>query len=129
MAGRIATMMLAGAIVTLGPIGAAIASHDGSARDEIMTKKEQDGDEVATRADDDDDRERGDTDTGSDTNSSFSSGVNSNDGTNSRKTGVSRNRDRSRGDLTRDRTKDGPGTSKRDWSKHQTNDRSKNDTR
>jgi len=129
MSGRIATMMLAGAIVTLGPIGAAVASHDGGARDEIAMKKEQDDDEVATRDNDDDDGERGDTTTGGDTNSSFSSGVNSNDGTNSRKSAVSRNRDRSRGDLTRDRTKDGPGDSKRDWSKHQTNDRSKNDTR
>ena len=42
---------------------------------------------------------------------------------------VSRDRDRSRGDLTRDRTKDGPGGSKRDWSGGNTNDRSRNDTR
>ena len=43
--------------------------------------------------------------------------------------GVSRDRDSSRGDLTRDRTKDGPGGSKRDWSQNHTNDRSRNDTR
>lgn len=53
----------------------------------------------------------------------------SNDRTNSRFTGVSRDRDRSRGDLTRDRTRDGKGGEKRDWSRHHTNDRSRNDTR
>ena len=53
----------------------------------------------------------------------------SNDRTNSRFTGVSRDRDWNHGDLTRDKTRDGKGGKKRDWSRHHTNDRSRNDTR
>jgi len=41
---------------------------------------------------------------------------------------MSRDRDRSRGDLTKDWTRDG-GDRTRDHSKNQTNDRSRNDTR
>ena len=41
---------------------------------------------------------------------------------------MSRDRDRSRGDKTRDWTKDGKGK-RRDWSANKTNDRSRNDTR
>ena len=50
------------------------------------------------------------------------------DGTNSRITDASRNRDRSHGDLTRDFTRDG-GTHTRDLTPNLTNDRSRNDTR
>ena len=53
----------------------------------------------------------------------------SNDNTGSRETRVSRDRDLSRDDLTKDRTKDGPGTSTRDFSQNRTNDGSRNDTR
>ncbi len=53
----------------------------------------------------------------------------SNDRTNSRFTPVSKDRDWSRGDLTRDKTRDGKGGKKRDWSRNHTNDRSRNDTR
>lgn len=42
---------------------------------------------------------------------------------------MSRDRDRSRGDNTRDKTRDGKGGKKRDWSANRTNDRSRNDTR
>ena len=52
----------------------------------------------------------------------------SNDGTNSRVTPVSRDKDRSRGDLTKDWTRDG-GDRTRDWSRNTTNDKSRNDTR
>lgn len=52
----------------------------------------------------------------------------SRDHTNSRFTAVSRDRDRSRGDLTRDWTRDG-GDRTKDKSKNKTNDRSRNDTR
>ena len=130
MIGRIATIALAGAVAVFGPVGAAIAvgeSADDSDREVVVFKREDDDDDVVTgfaRDDDDDDSQ----DNSNDKNS-FASGVKSRDGTNSRHTTVSRNRDRSRGDLTRDRTKDGPGKSKRDWSRHHTNDRSKNDTR
>ncbi|WP_166140799.1 hypothetical protein [Nocardioides ochotonae] len=50
------------------------------------------------------------------------------DNTNSRVTAVSRDRDRSRGDLTKDWTRDG-GDKTRDRTKNSTNDRSRNDTR
>jgi hypothetical protein len=131
MIGRIATIALAGAVTVFGPVGAAIAvsdASDESDRKVVVFKREDDDDDVITgfARDDDDDDGRGDD---TNTKNSRTSGVKSNDGTNSRHTSVSRNRDRSRGDLTRDRTKDGPGKSKRDWSRHHTNDRSKNDTR
>jgi len=42
---------------------------------------------------------------------------------------VSRDRDLSRGDNTRDWTRDGKGDRTRDWSQNRTNDRSRNDTR
>jgi hypothetical protein len=81
--------------------------------------------DVITTVDDDDDD-----DSGGDDTTSFNSGTgNSNDGTNSRETRVSRDRDLSRDDLTKDRTRDGQGPSKRDWSQNRTNDRSRNDTR
>jgi hypothetical protein len=52
------------------------------------------------------------------------------DGTNSRYTAVSRDRDWSRGDKTKDWTYDGPRQGQvRDWSVNKTNDRSRNDTR
>jgi hypothetical protein len=129
MIGRMATIALAGAVAVLGPVGAAIAvdETDDSDREAVVFKREDDDDEVQTpftRGGDDDD-----TNTGNGGGTSFTSGVNSNDGTNSRVTSVSRDRDRSRGDLTRDRTKDGPGTKTRDRSRHRTNDRSKHDTR
>jgi hypothetical protein len=43
--------------------------------------------------------------------------------------GTARDDDRSVGALTRDRTKDGAGTSTRDRTANDTNDRSRNDTR
>ncbi len=133
MIGRIATTVLAGSIALFSPIGSALAADDKSdgndATEKVVLRKEQDNDEVATIVDRDDDRDDdGDTGMGG-TNSRVTSGVNSKDGTNSRKTAVSRDRDHSRGDLTRDRTKDGPGKDKRDWSQNGTNDRSRNDTR
>lgn len=55
--------------------------------------------------------------------------TNSNDATNSVRTAVSRDEDRSRAGLTRDLTMDGPGGMKRDWSDNRTNDASVGDTR
>jgi hypothetical protein len=49
--------------------------------------------------------------------------------TDSRHSAVSRDRDRSRGDLTKDRTRDGKGDATRDHSRNHTNDKSRNDTR
>jgi hypothetical protein len=101
----------------------ALMAAPGLAADREATLRE-DEEGVALMAADDD----GDDDNTGNTGGGDGTG-NSNDGTNSRHTGVSRDRDRSRGDLTRDRTKDGPGGGKRDWSQNGTNDRTRNDTR
>jgi hypothetical protein len=123
MLGRIATGVLAGAIAMGMPIAALAASDDDAFR-----AREEDV-RLVDAVDDDDDDDGDATGNTGNTGNSDTSGVNSNDGTNSRHTSVSRDRDRSRGDLTKDRTKDGPGSATRDRSRHQTNDKSRNDTR
>jgi hypothetical protein len=117
MLARLAIMFLA-ATVGMGLPVAAIADGDESyrAREEDVY--------VLSSQDDDDDSD--DTD---DTGNTGTSGDDSNDGTNSRHSGVSRDRDRSRGDLTKDRTGDGKGSWTRDRSRNHTNDKSRNDTR
>jgi hypothetical protein len=120
MLARLAIMILAAAVGMGIPV-AAIAGGD-----EAYRAREEDV-YVVSGADDDDDGDTGTGNTGDTT--SNTSGENSNDGTNSRHTAVSRDRDRSRGDLTKDRTRDGNGGPKRDWSRNHTNDRSRNDTR
>jgi hypothetical protein len=92
-----------------------------SAADEAA-KRDDDAPSLVLVADDDDDDTHDDTDT--DTGASRST----NDGTRSNFTAVSRDRDHSRGDKTRDWTRDG-GDRTRDWSANKTNDRSRNDTR
>jgi len=115
----VAVMMgLAGGFLNATPRGS----------EELAAKREEDS-IVLTAEEDDDDDDANSVAGGTDSKSGNTSGVNSNDRTNSRHTSVSRDRDRSRGDLTRDRTKDGPGGQKRDWSQNHTNDRSRNDTR
>lgn len=116
---RTAILMLA-ALFAFGSFGVALAN--GARNDDLAAKREEDAREVVALADDDDDD--GDDDSGS-----FTSGVNSNDRTGSGHSRVSRDRDRSRGDNTRDKTRDGKGGKKRDWSANRTNDRSRNDTR
>jgi hypothetical protein len=120
MLARLAIMILAAAVGMGIPV-AAIAGGD-----EAYRAREEDV-YVVSGADDDDDGDTGTGNTGDTT--SNTSGENSNDGTNSRHSAVSRDRDRSRGDLTKDRTRDGNGGPKRDWSRNHTNDRSRNDTR
>ena len=119
MLGRTAMWMLAFAILAGLPAQVALSS----ANDEIVLKKEE-LKEVAAMEDDDD--ADGDT---SNSNSGYTSGVDSNDRTGSGHTGVTWDRDRSAGDKTRDRTRDGAGGPKRDWSGGHTNDRSRNDSR
>jgi hypothetical protein len=127
---RIVTFAVAAAFAVLGPIGAALAAGDGGTDAQVVLRDEDDDAGLATlERDDDPDDVADDTDDGGGDSNGATSGVNSNDGTNSRYTGVSRNGDRSRGDLTRDRTQDGPGGATRDRSAHDTNDRSRNDTR
>lgn len=124
MLGRILITALAFAFGAAMPLGAVMADQKDQAvvRDEdlaISSDDEDDGDGPARLA----------ADTHSNDSDSFTSGVDSNDRTNSRVTPVTRDRDRSRGDLTRDRTDDGPGPKKRDWTENKTNDRSRRDTR
>jgi hypothetical protein len=118
-------LLVAAALAAFGLAGTALAASDGDAEG-VIARDEDFG--VLTVVDDDDDGDDSlaGTDSGTD---SFSSDVDSNDGTNSRVTSVSRGDDLSRGDLTRDRTKDGPGTSTRDRTANHTNDGSRNDTR
>jgi hypothetical protein len=112
-------------LVTTGLLALPISS--AFADDSVTLKRDDDGADLVLVTDDDDGLDRdGATNTGA--SGDNTSGVNSNDATNSRKTAVSRDRDRSRGDKTRDWTRDG-GDRTRDWSQHKTNDRSRNDTR
>jgi hypothetical protein len=128
MGPRILTFALAAALAVFGLAGTAVAASDGSDADGVIARDEDFAGVLVVDDDDDGDDSGAGTGTNGGTGS-FTSGVDSNDGTYSRVTPVSRDRDRSRGDLTRDRTKDGPGTSTRDRTANHTNDRSKNDTR
>ena len=101
------------------PMGGAAAAAGERSDVEAAVFKREDGAVVAVADDEDDDARDG-------ANSASNSGAWS---TNSRKTPVTRDRDLSRGGLTRDRTDDGKGKPKRDWSKNKTNDRSRNDSR
>ena len=120
----VATLGITGLVTAglLGLPGTASAGPDYAKRDE-------DGvDLVLMDDDDDDDTNDGDTDTNTngDTNTGYSKSTN--DNTNSRFTAVSRDRDISRSDKTKDWTRDG-GTRTRDHSANKTNDASRNDTR
>jgi len=122
MLGR--TSIAALALSVIASPAAAFAATDE--RSEVVLRREEDAAEVIVAEYDGDDLSG---DTGNTGNSGQTSGVDSNDATGSRHTPVSRDRDRSVGDKTRDWTKDGPGDRKRDWSGGHTNDKSRNDTR
>ena len=92
-----------------------------SSADEVA-KRDDDAPSLVLVADDDDD------DTNDDDDTMTGASANTNDNTASNFTGVSRDRDVSVSDKTRDWTMDG-GDSTRDWSANRTNDRSRNDTR
>jgi hypothetical protein len=124
---RILTFLVVVGLAVFGLTGAALAASDRSGSDGVIARDEDAGGVLVTDDDGDDTDDTDDTD--GDDSDSFTSNVDSNDGTNSRVTGVSRDDDLSRGDLTRDRTKDGPGTSTRDRTANHTNDRTRNDTR
>lgn len=127
MVPRVLTCLVVAALAAFGLAGTALAASDRSDAESMVARDE---DLAGVVVDDDDDDADDNADTGGDTDgTSFTSNVDSDDGTNSRVTSVSRGDDLSRGDLTRDRTKDGPGTSTRDWTANHTNDRSRNDTR
>ena len=118
MLGRAGMWVLMLAIVAGLPLGATAAFGN----DDTTAVLRRDDDAVEVTAIDDDDAD-------SRSRSGFTSGVNSNDRTGSGHTAVSRDRDRSAGDKTRDRTRDGKGGPRRDWSANHTNDRSRRDTR
>jgi hypothetical protein len=90
--------------------------------DDLVLRRDEEGTEVAVVEDDDFTGNTGGDDTNDDSTGD------SDDATGSRHTGVSRDRDRSRGDLTRDWTRDG-GDQTRDHSRGHTNDKTRNDTR
>ena len=129
---RLSALAIVGATTT-GLIGfTAPALADGGS----IYKRFDDSGQVVTTVDRDDDDDDDDTNTdagtNSDTNSHAGAGTGDSrsraDGTNSRVTAVSRDRDLSRADKTKDWTREG-GTRTRDHSANQTNDRSRNDTR
>lgn len=141
---RYGTLALVGA-TTAGVIGftAPAIADDGAG---LVYKRDDDSGRVVTTADVDDDEDeaahRSDTNTNTNTGGNGGTNTNTNshagdgtgdsrsraDNTNSQVSNVSRDRDNSRGDKTKDWTRDG-GTRTRDHSANQTNDRSRNDTR
>jgi len=118
-------VILALAIGLALPMSGLALAHSAKDAPEAVFARDEDAAPLMAADDDGDDDDDDDGDTGGHTDRSGKS----NDRTNSRFTGVSRDRDWSRGDLTRDKTHDGKGGKKRDWSRHHTNDRSRNDTR
>jgi hypothetical protein len=131
----LATTVGAGLVVV--GVGAANAGDN----DQTYAKREDNVKEWIVSADDDDD---GDDDyrlKGTNTNTNTGTGISrgthhsredsgrSGDRTGSRHSRVSRDRDHSRGDKSRDWTRDGKGGATRDFSANMTNDRSRNDTR
>jgi hypothetical protein len=123
MIGRTLTFLLS-ATVAFGALGLVLTAGPQKAGDDLAYAKREELDEIELAGDDDDGN------SGNSGNSrSFTSGVNSNDRTGSGHTAVSRDRDRSRGDKTRDWTRDRTDNRTRDRSGGKTNDRSRNDSR
>jgi hypothetical protein len=120
-------LTLAGAVgvgvLALGTNGVANAADKDNA---VLNKRDDHSASWVVADDDDNDN----TDPGTKTDGPSHDNTNSasHDNTNSRFTAVSRDRDQSRGDLTRDWTKDG-GDKTKDKSANITNDRTRNDTR
>jgi hypothetical protein len=123
----LSTLGLAGA-VTIGVVGMTGAVSSAADQDAYV-KREENATSLVLVADDDDDDTNDDTNTGA-TKSTGGTGSSKSraDGTNSRYTKVSRDRDRSRGDKTKDWTRDG-GDRTRDLTPNLTNDKSRDDTR
>lgn len=92
------------------------------ATDEVAAKRNEADDELILVSDDDDDDD-------DDPDDGFTSGHDSNDATGSGYSAASRNGELSRGDRTRDWTRDGTANWTRDNSRHATNDGSRHDSR
>lgn len=120
-----------GTLGLAGLVGVGLMSFQGTTvaanlGDDAVTKREDSVAELVL-VDDDDDGDSND-DSGSQASRFTGFSKASNDNTRSNFTKVSRDRDLSRSDKTRDWTRDG-GDRTRDWSQNRTNDRSRNDTR
>jgi hypothetical protein len=124
---RIMLFVVVAGLATFG-VGA-VALAEPEVGEDAAFAREEDAEGVIVSDDDDDLGGGTGTNGGTGNTNSATSGQNSNDNTNSAHTPRSNDQDASRGDLTRDRTKDGPGTSTRDRSANQTNDGTINDTR
>jgi hypothetical protein len=122
------TSLKAVVFATAGTMAAGLFALQASAAGDLAFKRDDDAVDVIMTVDDDD----YDDDTSAFENGTSRDGTgvsrSRRDATNSRLTGVSRDRDLSRRDLTRDFTFDG-GDRTRDWSANRTNDRSRHDTR
>lgn len=120
-----------GTLGLAGLVGAGLMAFPGTTvaadfDEEAAIKREDNVAELVLVDDDDDD----DTGTGTNTGTNTGASLSTSDGTRSNFTSVSRDRDLSRSDKTKDFTLDGAGeTSTRDWTANRTNDRSRNDTR
>ncbi len=123
---RTGVIGLAGLVgVGIASVGAGAATGAVDSKDMYLNKRELSSMVLAVEDDDSDAKDDTNTGTG---NQTWSRTGNSNDATGSAHTAVSRDRDRSRGDKTRDWTRDG-GDHTRDFSRFLTNDGSRNDTR
>jgi hypothetical protein len=121
-----------GTLGLAGLVGAGLMTLPGSTvaanlGDDVATKREDNLTELVLVDDDDDDDTNDNSNTSSKSRFTGSS-RSTRDNTRSNFTKVSRDRDISRSDKTKDWTRDG-GSRTRDWSANRTNDRSRNDTR
>jgi hypothetical protein len=110
-------------LVTVGLISLKAPTMSAGVGDEYAKREDETPELVLV--DDDDDADSNDTSRSAFTGYSRATG----DSTRSNFTRVSRDRDLSSSDKTRDWTYDGVGPKKRDWSGGRTNDSSRNDSR
>ena len=116
-----AALITAAGAVVIGLIG-----MQAPALAEEAVKRDDDSIELVLADDDDGDDTNDDSTDAEDTSTPS---LATSDNTNSRVSAVSRDRDISRGDMTKDFTSDGPGDQVRDLSANATNDNSRSDTR
>jgi hypothetical protein len=121
-----------GSLGLVGLLGAGLLAIPGATvaapSDGAFLKRDEDVSEVVLVADDDDDDTNDKSRTQDTRSRNTGASRSTRDHTRSNFTKMSRDRDLSRGDKTRDWTRDG-GDRTRDHSQNRTNDRSRNDTR
>ena len=125
------SLIRAGILTLAGSVGGGMLAIAGAANADsdtaVLSKRDDSSSEWVLDDDDDSNTNTRSGVSGPETRTR-GAGTNTNDMTGSRVSAVSRDRDRSRGDQTRDWTRDG-GDRTRDFSRNLTNDRSRNDTR